>query len=124
MLLEFARQLGVVGGLHCYETGPSLLDDGRLSFRHDLSILGEVTFERSGGWDREAFEQFKCTAGFKAADQQPVLVDESTGLRAVPVPVEVTAMRMADRKALRWLLAGSMAHRMWGDPSQVRITRN
>lgn len=125
-LMEYGRRLGVTGGLTGYQVGPfrSGGKGGQRSFRHELSLLGEVDVETGGKFDRARLETIRSSAGFSAGpDEQPFLRGrEHTSTQGVPA--EVTMMRMADRKALRWLLAGSAAHRMWGDPAFARIERN
>jgi hypothetical protein len=96
--------------------------EGRRTFRHEISLLGEVACEAGGAWDRARFDRLMELTGCAAPpDRQPLLADAETG---AGVPVEVTMMRMADGKALRWLLAGSAGHRMWGDEARVTIERN
>jgi hypothetical protein len=109
----------VVGHL----VGPLLLRDGRRSFRHEFSLLGEVDHMRGGKWNAEAHERFRYRAGFSApAEHQPLL--QRAPHWGPAFGLEVTTMRMADVNALRWLLAGSAAHRKRGDSAFVRIERN
>jgi hypothetical protein len=62
--------------------------------------------------------------GFSAATRQlPIRLDDDEP-DVSGSPLKVSMMRMADRKAVRWLLAGSPPHRMWGDPRFTRIERN
>jgi hypothetical protein len=123
-LLRYGRRLGMVGGLVGHQVGPLRVGGpgGHRAFRHDISVLGEVPCEVGGRWSWEEFRRLEVVAGFgERPDCPPCLwVEESEGA----VPVEVTAMLMSSPMALRWLLAGSAGHPMWGDESQVRIKRN
>jgi hypothetical protein len=119
----YGEYLGMAGGLVGYQVGPVRLEDGRRSFCHELSLLGEVDCDAAGTWSGEKHKRFRGRAGFRTpSGWQPALTDRRGG--GGRVPIEVTAMRMADRKALRWLLAGSPAHRRWGDPARATIERN
>jgi hypothetical protein len=122
-LEKFGTRLGLSGGLVGHQVGPVLLPDNRRSFRHEFSLLGEVDHTRNGEWSAEAYDRFRHVAGFAAPeDHQPLL---AKSLDWGPTfGLEVTIMRMADPNALRWLLAGSAAHRKRGDSAFVRIERN
>jgi len=123
-LLHYGRRLGMVGGLVGHQVGPWLANgmNSRRGFRHDISLLAEVPCEVGGGWSQAGFEQLKRLAGFgERPEQSPVL---TTGSADDGVAVEVTAMPMKSAMALRWLLAGSAGHPMWGDASQITIERN
>ena len=125
-LARFGRRLGVLGGLVTYQVGPLLgpRSSGARgpTFRHELALLGEVDCTVGGHFSQEKFDRMGRVAGFGApAARQPLLVADGA---VPPVPVEVTAMRLGAPSSLRWLLAGSAAHPMWGDEGRVRILRN
>jgi hypothetical protein len=121
-LEKYGTRLGLSGGLVGHQVGPLLLRDDRRSFQHEFSLLGEVDHMRGGKWNAEAHDRFRYRAGFSASEEhQPLLGAPDWG---PAFGLEVTMMRMADVNALRWLLAGSAAHRKRGDPAFVRIERN
>lgn len=123
-LLRFGYRLGMIGGLVGHQVGPFLAggSGGVHAFRHDISLLGEVPCLAGGRWSQAAFDRLANLAGFgERARARPLLHGDRAG---ESLPVEVTAMQMDTRLALRWLLAGSDGHPMWGDPAKVIIGRN
>jgi hypothetical protein len=127
-LVEFARRrLGVHSGLVGHQVGPVLLAGGDeteavRSFRHELSVLGAVDCAADGAWSNARHERFQRAAGLGPFLRDwPRLAGAGAG---PPLPVEVTAMRMDDPTALRWLLAGSPAQSRWGHSAVKLVDRN
>jgi RNA polymerase sigma factor (sigma-70 family) len=104
-LLDYARRLGMVGGLTYHQVGPGLARAGGnllRGFRHEVGVLGEVACRLDD-------ERLRRLAGFDAMTYEQALGTELDEHGQI-LQLEVTAMPMATRSAARWLLAGSPAY--------------